>query len=218
MNDKIRIYVEKLFTDAPRTKKIHDLREELIYNLTDKYNDLIATGQEETAAYNSVISGIGDVNELIASVADQDVFHMENEAKQRKQSAFIVSICVGLYILSLLSAIVLDQLLDVDSGLSAVVLFLIAGVATCILIYHFMSRPKYTKAEGSVVEEFKEWNADQKRNKEVEKAITSVLWTVTVAVYLIASFVFGIWPYSWLIFIIAAAVNAVINAIFQLRR
>ena len=45
MNDKLRSYINTLFQDAPQTKKTVELKEEMLQNLTDKYNDLVAAGQ-----------------------------------------------------------------------------------------------------------------------------------------------------------------------------
>ena len=39
MNDKIRVYVNGLFENAPNTKKVYDLKDEIISNANEKYND-----------------------------------------------------------------------------------------------------------------------------------------------------------------------------------
>ncbi len=41
MKEEIRKYVNDLFKGAPNTKKVNDLKDEIISNTTDKYNDLI---------------------------------------------------------------------------------------------------------------------------------------------------------------------------------
>lgn len=43
MNERLRNKVDELFVNAPRTRRANDLKEELLANLTDKYNDLIAS-------------------------------------------------------------------------------------------------------------------------------------------------------------------------------
>jgi DNA integrity scanning protein DisA with diadenylate cyclase activity len=65
--ENIKKYVNELFKDAPKTKKVKELQEELITNLEEKYNDLIKDGVDEKKAYNDVIAGIGDIDELIAN-------------------------------------------------------------------------------------------------------------------------------------------------------
>jgi hypothetical protein len=67
MNEKIKDHVNDLLKDAPRTRRIVDLQEELLSGCLDKYADLTASGINAEEAYEEVISGIGDVNELIGA-------------------------------------------------------------------------------------------------------------------------------------------------------
>lgn len=39
MTDRIRAYLEHAFADAPKTRRIEDLKEELYSNLVEKYSD-----------------------------------------------------------------------------------------------------------------------------------------------------------------------------------
>ncbi len=41
MEEKLKIYVDDIFENAPKTKKAYQLKEEITSNLTDKYNDLV---------------------------------------------------------------------------------------------------------------------------------------------------------------------------------
>ncbi|MCL1807873.1 MAG: permease prefix domain 1-containing protein [Oscillospiraceae bacterium] len=65
MTERIRLHIENLLRDAPRTRRIVDLQEELLSGCLDKFADLTAQGVSEEEAYNAVIAGIGDVDELI---------------------------------------------------------------------------------------------------------------------------------------------------------
>jgi hypothetical protein len=67
MTEKIKDYVEDLLKDAPRTRRVVDLQEELLSGCLDKYADLTASGVDPEAAYDAVIAGIGDVDELIGA-------------------------------------------------------------------------------------------------------------------------------------------------------
>lgn len=215
MNDKIRIYVNELFTEAPNTKKSNDLKDEIISNANDKYNDLINEGKTEKEAYDSVIEEIGDVDELIKELVEENPINRQKLDETRKKTALTVSISVGLYILSLISVIVLDEL-QMPDFIVVSTFFVIAGISTCLLIYYFMSKPKYSKYEDTMVEEFKEWKGKKDNNKEIKKAINSILWTLTIIIYLLISFIFGIWYISWIIFLIAVLVENIITLIFKL--
>ncbi len=215
MNEKIRIEVNTLFQDAPNTKRANDLKDEIISNAEDKYEDLIKQGKNEEEALQTVIKEIGNVDELIEELNKNNPIHTQYVEQSRKKTGLIVSICVGLYILSVIACVVLDELglpdfITVSSFLS------IAGVSTCVLIYHFMTKPKYTKYDDTIVEEFKEWKGKNDKNKEIKKAIDSIIWTLTVIIYLIVSFTFGIWYISWIIFLIASLIENIVKLIFKL--
>ena len=215
MKEKIRIEVNTLFQNAPNTKRANDLKDEIISNAEDKYEDLIKQGKSEEEALQVVMKGIGNVDELIEELNKNNPIHTQYVEEARKKTGLIVSICVGLYILSVIACVVLDELglpdfITVSSFLS------IAGVSTCVLIYHFMTKPKYTKYDDTIVEEFKEWKGKNDKNKEIKKTIDSIIWTLTVIIYLIVSFTFRIWYISWIIFLIASLIENIIKLIFKL--
>lgn len=68
MNKKIRDYVEVLFSDIPRSQKANELKEELLSNMTERFDDYISQGKSENQAYSLVISNLGDVDEMLAEV------------------------------------------------------------------------------------------------------------------------------------------------------
>ena len=74
----------------------------------------------------------------------------------------------------------------------------------------------YDKTEDTMVEEFKEWKGKKDKNKELKKAIDSIIWTLTVIIYLLISFTFGIWYISWIIFLIATLIENIIHLLFKL--
>ena len=65
MNEQLRKHVDILFAAAPKTEKTAEIKEELLTNLNDKYNDLLANGYDSTAAFHVALSGIGDIDELL---------------------------------------------------------------------------------------------------------------------------------------------------------
>ncbi len=215
MNDKIRVYVNELFENAPNTKKVNDLKDEIISNANDKYSDLISDGKDEKEAYDKVIQEIGSVDELLKEIERENPINSSLDDANRKKTALVVSISVGLYFLSLISLIVLDELRMPDFVMASA-FFTLAGIPTCLLIYHFMSRPKYNRYDDTIVEEFKEWKGKKDKHKEVKKAISSIIWSITVIIYLLMSFHFGNWHISWIIFIIACLVENIVNLIFKL--
>ena len=65
MNDKLKKHVDILFAAAPKNQKTAEIKEELLTNLNDKYNDLLSNGYDTTAAFHIALSGIGDIDELL---------------------------------------------------------------------------------------------------------------------------------------------------------
>lgn len=215
MNEKIRKEVNTLFENAPNTKRANDLKDEIISNAEDKYEDLIKQGKTEEESLQTVIKEMGNVDELIEELNKNNPIHTGYSQVARKKTGLVVSFCVGLYILAIISCIVLDEL-SLPDFITASAFLAIAGFSTCILIYHFMTKPKYTKYEDTMVEEFKEWKGKKDKNKEIKKAIDSILWTLTVIIYLVISFTFGIWYISWIIFLIASLIENIIKLMFKL--
>ena len=126
------------------------------------------------------------------------------------------SIAVGIYIIS----IIIVPVFTVNFGdpLTGVfVMFLFVAVATGLLIYNNMTRKNYVKSDDSLVEDFKAYRVNNDRNRAAYNSFKSALWTLTVAIYLLVSFIYGIWLYSWIIFIIAGAIEEIVKGIMMLR-
>ena len=64
MREKIRVYVETLFSDAALTIRNAEVQQEIWQHTLDRYDDLIASGKSEQEAYDEAVGGIGDVSEL----------------------------------------------------------------------------------------------------------------------------------------------------------
>ena len=62
MKEKIQKHIDALFTNAPKTRKAMELKEELTQNTIEKYEDLISEGYREEDAFQNVIGSIGDVS------------------------------------------------------------------------------------------------------------------------------------------------------------
>lgn len=65
MKNKIKKYVDDLFLDIYETEQLQELKEEIRSNLTEKINDFIKNGHEETEAFNMAVSSLGNMDELV---------------------------------------------------------------------------------------------------------------------------------------------------------
>jgi hypothetical protein len=212
MKEKITTHIAQLFADAPENRQVNDLREELLANSLSKYDDLIDQGISSEEAYRNVISGIGDISGLLSQLRAQKIMDPILIEKSRIRSAVLVSIAVLLFIISPLAVIVFD-----GSKLGLVIFFFAIALGVSLLIFNSMTKLRYIKDEESFVEEFREWQVENRQKKSVRSAISAILWPLIVVAYFFISFFFGQWHISWLIFIIGVWLEGVISLIFQLR-
>ena len=82
MEGNIRVYVEELFAGTTPSKRAVELKEEMIQNLTEKYNDLLSEGKPPEAAFNIAVAGIGDISYLLKDL-EKDAMHPDVIAAQR---------------------------------------------------------------------------------------------------------------------------------------
>ncbi len=214
MDERLRKHIDNLFEDAPETRKTVELKEEILQNITDKYYDLLSEGKTEEAAYNIAIASVGEVSELVENLkrgTSKMGYHSQEEIeKSRKESAKITAIAVAIYILSPITVI-----LSGDSIIGVILFLSMIAIATALLIYHNMTKPKYTKMDDTIVEEFKEWK--ENRDKKGLGAISSAIWSLTVALYFAISFYTGAWHVTWIIFLISGAVTSIVKAMYDIK-
>lgn len=235
MKIKLREYLNTVLADAPAGARTEELRAELYQNMCDKYDDLIAEGRTPAAAYNAAVTGLGDVTPLLADltarpattlVGDRDDVEPDPHAGQgsearreamrryRKRSAILIPVAVALYILSVIPCILLERTND---DLGAVCMFAIVAIATGILIFNHMSKPLgASPAPASPADDGREQTDDASPRQKVYKAISGALWIITVLIYLGISFLTMRWTVTWLIFLVAVAVDNIVKALFDL--
>ena len=216
MKDKLRNFIESLFEDAPKNKQTIELKEEMLQNLIDKYNDLVDSGKSSEAAYNIATASIGDIHELIRQIEkreENNPLFEQNYDKGRKRFALLLSISVMLYILCVVPVILLE-----DSVLGVVIMFVMVAIATGLILYNNMTKPKYLKKDSTVVEEFKEWKANSTEKNTLYQSITKVMWSCITILYFIVSFLTMAWHITWIIFLIGSAIQGIIRAILELKK
>lgn len=218
--ERIRSQLDELFVGAPQNRAAWELQEELLANSMEKYQDLLSTGMDEESAMNSVLAGIGNVDELIAALPGDYVEEQMYHDEMRSRSAMTTAIAVGLYIAAgvvfFLGMFLASFLWEPAMFIGLILAGLICIIPTCMLVYNAKRYPSYKKKEETVVEEFKEWSNDSKKAKSLRAAVSSLLWTVVTLVYLAVSFLTFQWHITWIIFLIGACLEAAINLAFRL--
>ena len=64
MKEKLIQYVNLLFAGTDNSDEIRD---EILQNTLDRYEDLLEQGKSPEAAYRLAITGIGDINEILGT-------------------------------------------------------------------------------------------------------------------------------------------------------
>ena len=66
MREQLKQYVNLLFAG---TTDSEEMKQEILQNTLDRYDDLISQGKTPEAAYRLAIGGIGDINEVLSDKA-----------------------------------------------------------------------------------------------------------------------------------------------------
>lgn len=226
MKDKIQKHIDVLFTDAPKTRKTMELKEELTQNTIEKYEDLVSDGYREEDAFQNVIGSIGDVSELFEDLEEKNLLTLPEA--DRKKKATLTAIAVGLYIFAGVVFLFFSLIQNTsyqfgvdyfDYNLFGLVLAgLICIAPTCMLVYAAHMYPSFHKKEESLVEDYKEARYTANREKAIKSSVSALIWILTITLYFIISFATWSWYATWIIFLIGACAQAIAVLALNLRR
>lgn len=166
--ETIKTYLENLFSSLPKSKEIIKIKEELLCNMEDKYNELKEEGKTENEAIGIVISEFGNIDELLNElnitpnnnlgknnnfpVLDKD-FILNYIIEKRKASKLIglgVALCIiAISSIVLFSQLISDKLIFSDfsqnfkDSITVIPLFLLVAVAVGLFIYSGLKLEKF---------------------------------------------------------------------------
>ena len=100
MREQLRAYVLRLFAQAPDTQRNRELREEILQNTLDRFDDLVAQGVPEENAYTQAVGSIGDVESLLEPAP---------EKKQTHWGAIVLSAVAAVLVIALILFLVLRR-------------------------------------------------------------------------------------------------------------
>jgi len=187
MENKIRYYVENLFSQAPKTEQSIDTREEMISNLLAKYKDLLSTGLSEEEAYKKTIDEIGDISEIIKSLGGNKPI-----VRQKAVSKAVQGSVHGLI---WFIALIIYFAISILTGAWHItwILFLITPAVTSVVDGFFRI------SEG----------------KNAKGRFIGAMWLMITALYFIISFGTFAWHITWIIFLIGGAFTQIINLLYS---
>ena len=208
MREQLIQYVNLLFAGAADCE---DVKQEILQNTLDRFDDLVSQGKSPEAAYRLAISGIGDINEILGqepptgqqaetitcaepiAQADPD----EKERKLRRAAAIAFYICcpVPLFILG--------------DTLGLCLLLIMVAAATALMV---MS----ANHKGETEEELPNDNRSPQARNRI-RTVKTVTGFMSVAIFLVISFLTGAWYITWLVFPLFGCVNGLIIACIDLK-
>ena len=204
MREQLIQYVELLFAGA---KDCEDIKQEILQNTLDRYDDLIAEGKVPEAAYRLAITGIGDINEILGTKPQPTPVSAVPESKPESLDTpakkLLRAIAVGLYILCPLPLFVLSEIRMETFGLCGTLS--IVAVATVLII---LGGKKNTGRNQDAEE-----SGDREPKSELRKSVSGMVWAIGLALYFVISFVTKAWHITWVIFPILGAVDSLLGAL-----
>lgn len=229
MHQEIRKHIDLLFEKAPKTRAALELKEEMIANAQEKLTDMVSQGYQETDAFEVVINSIGNVEELFAGLEETgDKYRGPSEQilKLQRKKAWLTTIAVGLYIFAgavffffeMQSRYFYSIGIAEPDDLGIVIAVLLCIIPTCMLVYASNIIPPYQKKEENMVEDYKEWHSTKQKDKEVRKAVDSIIWSLGLVVYFLISFTTGAWHLTWIIFLILGCIQSIVSLLFSFGR
>lgn len=228
MKERIQKHIDELFTNAPKTRRAMELKEELTQNTIEKYEDLISEGYREEDAFQNVIGSIGDVTELFPDLEEKNLLTLSESDRRKK--AILNAVSAGLYIFAGVAFFACLLIQSISPGLERgygyfdydlfglVLAGFICIPATCIKVYAAHMYPSFHKKEDNLVENYKEAKHSANKEKAVKTSASALVWTLTVTCYFIISFATYEWAVTWITFLIGACVQAIVVLVLNLRR
>ncbi|HHX37785.1 MAG TPA: hypothetical protein GX717_07385 [Clostridiaceae bacterium] len=221
MKEQIRFYVDGLFAEIPPSAESEAMKFELLDSLVNKYDDYINMGISEQVAYSKVVNSVGDFSEIsrelqrnisvVDPLASPDAFYARQE-RRHKRHAILLSVGIGLYVISLAAVIA------IPSELGVVMMFVIAAIATVMVILAntLYGKKNSIKQGEQFVEDFQTWRQENDEKVKTRKLFESAFWIIITVIYLIVSFLTGAWHITWIIFLLGASLSELIKGILLL--
>lgn len=216
MREQLIQYVNLLFAGAADSEEI---KQEILQNTLDRFDDLVTQGKAPEAAYRLAISGIGDIEEILQRVPEtsnetdinktesdnwQIPFHAD-KPKDRQTTSTARAVAIGMYIFSPAPAIIFSGFNQENLGIFF--MFLLIAAATVLLI---MNKPVTASEKAHAAKE-------TSPKQELRKAIGALIGPIGLVCYLVVSYFTGAWYITWIIFPMIGCVQGIINAIIDLK-
>jgi hypothetical protein len=214
MREQLVSYVNLLFAGTTDTE---DIRQEILQNTLDRYDDLVAQGKAPEAAYRLAISGIGDINEILGQEKPEapapqpapdpspESTAEEKENKTRRAAA------IAFYIASPI------PLFALGSEIGLCLMLLLIAAATALIVMSSKKDPEPIPATQTNPTAYTSATKRSPETRKLIKTIGIVNLVICVAIYLVISFLTSAWLITWLTFPLFACIHGLIVACIDLK-
>lgn len=161
--DTIKNYVETMFINLPETPEMLQLKTDILANMEDKYEELLAEGMSENAAIGQVISEFGNIEEVLEEfnindsqdkVPEEGLPTIDSREVEKIMAAKRgVGLKVGLGVMACCAGVgvLIASNANGNQGLGLAGLFLMAAVGVALFILGGFQNSKYEYLEKSFV-------------------------------------------------------------------
>lgn len=123
MKEKLRQYIDGLFAKEQATRQTMELRDEILQNSLDRYDDAVARGKSPEEAYRIAVDGIGDFAPIL---------HTDRARDSRR--GMRVAAAVSLFVLSVIPPVIGGTVGGFGVLLGPSLMFVLAALGVGLLI------------------------------------------------------------------------------------
>ena len=171
--------------------------------MNDQYDKIIESGKSELDAYRAILSDTEKIREMFNSIpkseqkrkAQGDREKSGGKKKNKKEKGILDTIETSMWLLIVIFYFLFSMRFG-HWNLSWLV-FLWGSIGSVLI--------------GMV----KKYNRGESLRRTMKKGISKIMWLYIVIIYFAGSFIFGGWAVSWVIFLVGALAEIIINAIFR---
>lgn len=195
LNKKIRSICDEVGTSAAAERCA-----ELTNQLDAEFDERVRAGMSELDAYRDVLKNVDGIRAMLNSLPRTDSEQTANEAKKQQETGNrklkdilgAVSTCMWLLI------VIVYILFSFSCG----------WWKLSWLIFVWGAIPQ------TILDMVLKINKGKPKKKVIRSGLSSIMWLCIVIIYFIGSFVTEMWGISWIIFIVGALIETILNAAF----
>lgn len=233
---KVSVYVDNVFAALPDTDEALQMKREITASMEEQYEAALAGGASEDAALGRAVSQFGSVEELREALGcEKEAAPSQRPTQEDRAFAvqwvgeymafkkkFAKMIALGIALCCL--ALGTTGVMGIWEGTTmewamAIPFFGLGGVGAAVLVYYGIQHANYTKMlkmfgldeEGNWTQVPEQPTAKEKANQALASRVCSLIMSVMTLAFLILSFVFHKWAFSWVVFPIGGVLCSIVR-------